>query len=61
MPAFSVIIPVFNRENVISRAIKSIQAQTFTDWELIIIDDGSDDGTEQVVKGFLKDERISYT
>jgi len=41
MPYFSIIIPTYNRAHMLSTAIESIIAQTFGDWELIIIDDGS--------------------
>lgn len=44
-PAVSVILPTFNRGDVIGRAVASVQRQTFPDWELIIVDDGSSDGT----------------
>lgn len=58
---FTIITPTFNREDMLQTTIKSVQAQTFTDWELIIVDDGSTDNTEKVVKDlFLKDERIKY-
>ena len=58
---FTIITPTFNREDMLQTTIKSVQAQTFTDWEMIIIDDGSTDNTEQIVKElFLKDERIKY-
>ena len=49
---FSVIIPVFNREKMITRAIESVLAQTFTDYELIIVDDGSTDKTSQIIKKY---------
>lgn len=45
MPYVSVIIPTYNRKNVLERAINSVLTQTFTDYELIVVDDGSDDGT----------------
>ena len=49
----------YNEEKDIGRAIDSIVAQTFTDWELIVIDDGSTDGTVDVVRAFAeKDSRI---
>jgi len=56
---FSIIIPTFNRSHLISIAIKSVLDQTFSDWELIIVDDGSTDNTKEIVSGF-KDERIKY-
>ncbi|MGE5357347.1 MAG: glycosyltransferase family 2 protein [Deltaproteobacteria bacterium] len=58
---FSIIIPTFNRANMISRAIESVIAQTYTNWELIIVNDGSIDNSEEVVKKYqLKDNRIKY-
>jgi glycosyltransferase involved in cell wall biosynthesis len=56
---FSIIIPTYNREKIIPRAIKSILNQTFTDYEIIIVDDGSVDKTDQVVRSF-NDNRIKY-
>jgi len=57
----SVIIPTYNRANLLPRAIKSVLNQTFKDFELIIVDDGSTDNTEEVIKEFQrKDERIKY-
>lgn len=48
MPFVSVIIPSYNRKNVLERAIRSVLAQTFTDYELIVVDDGSDDDTSNL-------------
>ena len=60
-PKVSIIIPTYNRANLLSRAIKSILNQTFKDFELIIVDDGSTDNTRQVVEKFQKeDSRIKY-
>ncbi len=58
-PAVTVIIPTFNRASVVVRAIRSVLGQTCQDWELIVVDDCSTDGTEQSVSGF-SDHRISY-
>jgi glycosyltransferase involved in cell wall biosynthesis len=49
-PLVSVIIPAFNRANVIKRAIRSVAAQSFRDFDVIVIDDGSTDATEAAVK-----------
>jgi glycosyltransferase involved in cell wall biosynthesis len=51
MPLVSVIMPTFNRADTIRRAIRSVQAQTFTDWELIVVDDGSTDNTVALIEG----------
>lgn len=58
-PIFSVIIPTYNREKILPRAIESILTQTFDDFELIIVDDGSIDKTEELIRNY-KDERIKY-
>jgi len=58
---FSIIIPTFNRGHVIGRAIESVIAQDFDDWEMIVIDDGSLDGTGDIVRQYSdRDNRISY-
>ena len=59
MPFFSIIIPTYNRADMIKFALKSIINQTYEDWELIIIDDGSLDNTKQIVEQFY-DDRIKY-
>ena len=58
-PKISIILPTFNRANYISETIGSIRGQTYSNWELIIIDDGSEDNTEYLVKQ-VNDERISF-
>lgn len=55
----SVIIPTYNREKTIIRSIKSILNQTYQDFELLIIDDGSTDRTREVVEA-IKDSRVKY-
>ncbi|MFA6495425.1 MAG: glycosyltransferase family A protein [Candidatus Paceibacterota bacterium] len=61
MPHISVIIPAYNGSHVLPRSIGSVLAQTYADWELIVVDDGSTDGTKKVVEEFIKkDSRISY-
>ena len=49
MPVFSVIIPAYNSVQFVERAMKSLQAQTFPDWEALCIDDGCTDGTGAVM------------
>ncbi len=56
---FSVIIPTYNRATFIETTIRSVQNQQYQNWELIIVNDGSTDNTEQIVKTIL-DERIKY-
>ena len=58
-PVFSVIIPTYNREKLLKRAIDSIISQTYKNFELIIVDDGSIDHTEELVENY-KDDRIIY-
>ncbi len=60
MPLFSIVIATYNRVQFISKAIQSVQNQTYADWELIIVDDGSKDNTKEVVELFLIDTRIKY-
>ena len=59
MPKVSVVIPTFNRADTIGDSIKSVLEQTFKDFEVIVVDDGSTDGTESVVAAF-GDSRIKY-
>jgi glycosyltransferase involved in cell wall biosynthesis len=58
-PVFSIVIPTYNRANFIGKTLKSILLQDFTDFEVLVVDDGSKDDTETVVKNFM-DPRIQY-
>lgn len=58
-PAFSVIITTYNRSGLLGRAVQSVLSQTYTDFELIIVDDGSKDDTRDVVNRW-SDPRIRY-
>ena len=60
MPKISVIMAAFNEEANIQNAILSIQEQTFKEWELVIVDDGSDDGTLNLINDAVSlDSRIT--
>jgi len=58
-PTVSVIMPTYNRAHLLGRAIQSVLDQTYQHFEIIVVDDGSTDNTEEVVKSF-GDERIRY-
>ena len=56
----SVIMPSYNTAHFIKETIESVLAQTYSNWELIIVDDCSTDNTDKVVSEYLEDERIRY-
>lgn len=58
-PIFTVIVPTYNREHYLKRSIDSILAQTFKDFELIVVDDGSEDNTREIINSY-DDNRIVY-
>jgi glycosyltransferase involved in cell wall biosynthesis len=60
MPSISVVIPTYNMARYLGRAIQSVLDQTFTDFELIVVDDGSDDDTPELMKDILLDSRVRY-
>ena len=57
---FSVIIPTYNSQNTILRALDSVLYQTFKDYEVIVVDDGSSDDTKSVVEEFLQDNEVDF-
>lgn len=59
MPKISICIPTFNRANILPFAIESVLKQTYQDFELIICDDGSNDGTSELISQY-QDNRIKY-
>ena len=60
-PTVSIIIPTYNRAHLIDRSIQSVLNQTYQDFELIVVDDGSTDNTEDIIRQFQeKDKRIKY-
>lgn len=59
IPIVSVIIPTYNRADMVGSAIRSVLDQDYAAWELVVIDDGSQDGTQAVVAAF-DDPRIRY-
>lgn len=56
----SIIMPSYNTAQYIADSIRSVQAQTYKNWELLIVDDCSSDGSDDVVAPFLSDTRIRY-
>jgi glycosyltransferase involved in cell wall biosynthesis len=58
-PVVSVILPTYNRADVVGRAIDSVMRQTFERWELVVVDDASEDDIEQIVSRF-RDPRVRY-
>lgn len=56
-PEISVYIPTFNRLNLLRRAVQSLRVQTFANFEAIIVDDGSIDGTQEYIEGLVEADR----
>lgn len=60
-PLVSIIIPTYNRVHLIGETLDSVLAQTYTNWECIIVDDGSTDNSDEVVSSYVKrDSRFQY-
>lgn len=57
---FSIIMPVFNGEKTIDRTIRGVLDQTYTNWELIIMDSESTDSSHSIIENYLSDPRIKY-
>lgn len=60
MPEVSILTATYNNGKYIEEAIESVLSQTFSDWELIIVDDGSTDDTKKKIDPYLDDLRITY-
>lgn len=60
MPAVSVVLPTFNRASYLPDAIQSALNQTFEDLEILIVDDGSTDGTREAIRELTNDKRVKY-
>ncbi len=60
MPKISVIIPAYNVEKYVEKTLKSLKDQTFKDFEAIIINDGSTDNTEKIIKEVLQDTKFHW-
>lgn len=58
MPAVSVCIPTYNRKDYLKETLQSVFAQTYKDYEVVIVDDGSTDGTEEMIK--TADYKVRY-
>lgn len=60
MPKITVIMPTYNRADLIEKSIESVLNQTYEDFEFLILDDGSTDNTKDVVQKYLSDNRLKY-
>lgn len=57
---FSIIMPIYNVEKYLEKAIKSVLSQTYKDFELLLIDDGSTDNSACIAQNYTKDKRVNY-
>lgn len=60
MPLFSIIIPTYNRAHLIAKTVDSVLAQTFKDYEIVVIDDKSTDNTEEVLQPYINNQSVRY-
>ncbi|MBI3013693.1 MAG: glycosyltransferase [Candidatus Tectomicrobia bacterium] len=61
VPQVSVVIPTYNRRHFLPEAVASVRRQTYRDWELIIVDDGSEDGTREMLEKLGGPVRLLFT
>ena len=59
-PIISIIVPVYNAEKYIGKCIDSVIGQSYSKWELLLVDDGSTDSSSEICKKYLSDNRIHY-
>lgn len=59
-PKVSVIIPLYNKENYILDCLRSLENQDFSDWECLIVDDGSVDASMKIVESFIASSEKSW-
>lgn len=57
---FSIVVPFYNNEKYLKRCLDSIKSQSYNNYEVILINDGSTDNSESICKDFLKDKRFKY-
>ena len=57
---FTIFTPTYNRKELLKKLYVSLQNQTFKDFEWLIVDDGSNDGTNELVKDFFKRKKTRY-
>ena len=60
-PLVSVIVPSYNYARFIGQALESLEAQTYTNWECVVVDDGSTDNTAEIIKSTVTEIRASST
>jgi glycosyltransferase involved in cell wall biosynthesis len=58
-PFFSIVLPTYNRAQILPKTIASVLKQTYVNWELLVVDDGSTDNTKKIVED-INDNRVSY-
>lgn len=59
-PPISIILPTYNRAHTLERAIDSVFQQTYKNWELLVVDDGSTDNTREILEPYLQGSKVKY-